>query len=760
MGIALTDEMKTMNESNGRAANALVIDSREVTPRPAGGTSSRVYYESPRPSVGSRLIRRWKWLTFCALVAGAAAAYVAHEYSTPSWRYETTLLYNENLAGHPDYVPPKLHTLASFATSRRMITTLRDEFQLAESPKAIAKSIGAEVAYGTPKIDLSVARDDEALAQSMLQRVVEIFRQEIAQIHEQGLSRCVKDFQANLQHVKEKEQRAKIAEAEFAREQQLTDITADVARVQTVISQLEKELAQAQWEKSTYGEQLQALTADPEAVAENSDGSDPATGDEDSVAGGPKGKSWLKAAQARASLQLRSIIKNRISDVRTEVADKHQLELLKNRLERVERLWKKQYVSDAEYEVVKAEYQALQDVFDNKDVRRWKTQVDRIDSELPDSLVKALADGNGAQNLAALMTTLELELIASEGRIESLDELLAQNQQKLAHLNSVRKQAVQLREEVDIAHDERIRLESRLATFEQLQRSNSDSLIVVEPVHLALDGESSNLKKLFVSTFAGVAVLLAFPVLLVDLLRGRERAPEKAARRLGLPLLAMRTSRRPKRNSPVMEDSTRLLALRLQQFHRQRGSVVMFNSLDRKDSLTALVARLAECLVQRGERVLIMDVENSRAGRQELARLLPAPQNGHAGHAGRGRRSRRSSLGTGLAEYLASTDMEVTDVIRSSPVVGADYIVSGEGPIPPEGLATRRLTDLLNRLRESYSFILIAGPTASRVVDLEMLAVQVDGIILNASSGGGIDKAEELVTNLLDIDAPVVGVVG
>ena len=51
--------------------------------------------------------RHWLWISFAAVLAGVAGWYVADNYSSKSWRFTTSLLYNSDSSGAPA-APPRM----------------------------------------------------------------------------------------------------------------------------------------------------------------------------------------------------------------------------------------------------------------------------------------------------------------------------------------------------------------------------------------------------------------------------------------------------------------------------------------------------------------------------------------------------------------------------------------------------------------------------------------------------------------------------
>ena len=119
---------------------------------------------------------------------------------------------------------------------------------------------------------------------------------------------------------------------------------------------------------------------------------------------------------------------------------------------------------------------------------------------------------------------------------------------------------------------------------------------------------------------------------------------------------------------------------------------------------------LAASLALLNKRVLLIgaDVRNAK-----LAEYLDLP---HA---------------TGLTEYLSSDRYSVSDIIRTDPLKnGVDIITAG--PVPPnpsELLSGPRLAALIDKLRETYDYIIIDSAPVGMVSDTFAMGALADATV-------------------------------
>ena len=220
--------------------------------------------------------------------------------------------------------------------------------------------------------------------------------------------------------------------------------------------------------------------------------------------------------------------------------------------------------------------------------------------------------------------------------------------------------------------------------------------------------------------------------------------------------------------------------------------MVLFSGLNHEKSSIPMITYLAECLVRREERVLIIDAcdrpqdSHSRTANDDSvnavmsgspveATTVPAGADevGAAVKArGKGKRingddqlpvnvRQPHTAGVlGLADFLHRRELAPEEMICATSIPGVDIIPCGTTNFPREGLASSSLTGLLDECRQRYTMILVAGPSTDHPSDLQMLSARADGILFTVPPNGRpAGKGEEVVRDLLDMGAPVIGIV-
>jgi hypothetical protein len=210
------------------------------------------------------------------------------------------------------------------------------------------------------------------------------------------------------------------------------------------------------------------------------------------------------------------------------------------------------------------------------------------------------------------------------------------------------------------------------------------------------------------------------------------------------------------------------LALRIQQSLRRPGAVIVFSLLSHAESPLSLICKLAICFAEREELVLVVDAGSTLAqSRAVLASLFHgtphrtpdgAPLDPTLVDEG----SNASSMATfGVSDFLCHEELEMGDLVLHTKFPRVDCIHGGVCPPPREGLASRRMTELLEQSRGRYTMILVAGPSTKSQTDVQLLAARADGMLFTVSPNTPISsRGHEVIQDLIDLEAPVMGLIG
>lgn len=167
--------------------------------------------------------------------------------------------------------------------------------------------------------------------------------------------------------------------------------------------------------------------------------------------------------------------------------------------------------------------------------------------------------------------------------------------------------------------------------------------------------------------------------------------------------------------------------------------IIMVTSAGPGEGKSTTVTNLAVTFAQSDRKVLIIDGD------------LRKPTMHHTFV-----RSNRSGLTNIL---IGKTDWQ--SAVQESDLPGLDLLTSG--PVPPnpsELLASKRMKELLQQLKQHYDVILLDTPPALVVTDAQITAANSDGILLVLNSGKvKRDHALKVKTSLEHVRGKILGVV-
>jgi capsular exopolysaccharide synthesis family protein len=151
--------------------------------------------------------------------------------------------------------------------------------------------------------------------------------------------------------------------------------------------------------------------------------------------------------------------------------------------------------------------------------------------------------------------------------------------------------------------------------------------------------------------------------------------------------------------------------------------VILITSAGPREGKTITTLNLGITMAQAGSKVILLDCDMRRPKVHKAFSL---------------------AKDRGISNLLVGGKAQ-DGTLRHTPVPNLDVIPCG--PIPPnpsEMLGSKRMSDLLHRLRKEYAHILIDSPPSTAVTDSAVLSKSVDGVVLVIRAG---DTAREMVKN-------------
>lgn len=207
----------------------------------------------------------------------------------------------------------------------------------------------------------------------------------------------------------------------------------------------------------------------------------------------------------------------------------------------------------------------------------------------------------------------------------------------------------------------------------------------------------------------------------------------------------------PETSSPDLITLTQPRSVAAEAFRTLRTSLE-FSSLDRtlrtlvvtsaapNEGKSTTLANLGITLAQAGRQVALVDADLRRPS---LHQVFGLPNT------------------AGLTTMLLDEAAMAKPPFQNGPVAGLRILTSG--PLPPnpaELLASRRIEDILARLREEADMVLFDAPPLIAVSDAAVLAARVDGVILVVQAEKTKREHVQRAKTLLErVNAHLVGAV-
>ena len=210
----------------------------------------------------------------------------------------------------------------------------------------------------------------------------------------------------------------------------------------------------------------------------------------------------------------------------------------------------------------------------------------------------------------------------------------------------------------------------------------------------------------------GLAIVLGFAipalfVLVSDLLDNRIRLDEDLEVLTGLPIGAMIANNRSAEKVVVRSNTRTAISetfrlLRANLIYLSPGKEIqtmLVTSSIPAEGKSFIALNLAVSQALSGKKVVIMELDLRKPKQEEYAKL--------------------SDQNKGIVNYLINPDLTIEDVIAPSGI-DDNLDVIGCGPVPPnpsELILAPRLTELVEKLKERYDFILMDTPPVGMVSD-------------------------------------------
>ncbi|MDX2036731.1 MAG: hypothetical protein SFX72_08770 [Isosphaeraceae bacterium] len=689
------------------------------------------------------LLKRPRFLVAGIAVAVGGAIWISGILATKSWECSGTLLYSPLTMAESQssmYTPPDVKTLVAIAKEPLALDAISKEFQLDFPSRTLGALFDVSVPNGTKTIEFKLKWEDAEVGAAMVNRLMETFRNTVLDIRLQKIDDYVKGFEAHFRRTTERYNSALQALQDFNQKVSSVDIATEIRLLNEERLELKVDLDRAHRMEANYAQQsrdMDKYIAEIRAkeAKEGEEARHLQTSDE------------TLADNRRRQDRIRELI----TKERTKIEVESQLKAKRTEQRRLELLVSKGAASRSELEAVSAEIGVIvAKIKENEQISEWEKELDRIDQVVvPKGQSKSVGSPMVQQ---ALTKKLEIELIrtGNQEEIHHLQKELSDKEKRIEVLLPAQIKYQTLSKDVETADLERQAAAAGLNDMNKLVNMRVQELVVVNPA--APSAYPISNRKILIIAFLllGMGTTVA-GVLLIEFLTSTGPTSETLVSNLGLTVLERFDCLEHGVGRWLETESSeafplRLFALRLRQAIRSASGVCLFSSVNESSAGAWLVLPLAHCLSRRDERVLVIDAggdpEDAAAIEAILAPYVEADER------------------AGLAGYLGFLKVDPDEVVLPTTLPAVDCLPHGDGRISVDSLATHRMSEMIEALRERYTMILVIGPRADQQVDLELLAARSDGMIfLGDDRSGRCVKSVSGIRMLAELGAPILGAV-
>ena len=167
------------------------------------------------------------------------------------------------------------------------------------------------------------------------------------------------------------------------------------------------------------------------------------------------------------------------------------------------------------------------------------------------------------------------------------------------------------------------------------------------------------------------------------------------------------------------------------------------SSPNSRDGKTTVVCNLGIAFAETGRRVVIVDGDMRRPRLHQVFEQT----NDHG-------------LGNLLSSDIPLATCDSALLSKSTSIPGLSVLTSGDATANISSLLhSRRMTELMDRLRKEFDMVLFDTPPMLHLADTRVMARAADGVILVLHAGVDADEAEHCARVLRDVGTPVFGII-
>ncbi len=398
-----------------------------------------------------------------------------------------------------------------------------------------------------------------------------------------------------------------------------------------------------------------------------------------------------------------------------------------------------------------AEQQQLAERFgpDNTKAQAIQDQIARIQERTRDARGRL-----GQAEVRDLLTSIS----------ESLTAVEALHQNAVEDFAKERSDAKQIEIDMLTGSNLNVQVERHRALFntvlDQLKQAQfvsdvtSITSMAVEPPYALRKPTSPKIVSLLAAAFLLGMILGIGAVFIVDRMDQRIHSVKDLRSILGMPVLGQISRIRPEQigdleevgllcdSQPrsLMAEAYRSIRTNIDFLRRNRRiQVILITSPHSGDGKSISASNFAISLAQTGRKVLLIDGDLRKPSQHQIHHLPNT---------------------LGMTDVLTER-LGIADVIKKTTVATLDLITAGHPePNPAELLTSTRLNEIIEKLRNSYDFVVVDSPPILAVTDPAILSTVTDGVILIVRANTlRHHDAEETLERINSLGASVLGMI-
>ncbi|MCG3142708.1 MAG: Iron-sulfur cluster carrier protein [Anaerolineae bacterium] len=339
---------------------------------------------------------------------------------------------------------------------------------------------------------------------------------------------------------------------------------------------------------------------------------------------------------------------------------------------------------------------------------------------------------------------LQAQIIAAQNQVSDLTQQIALETDPVK-LDALNARLAALQTKIEGAQRTYIQMGGLLT------QSTERYITLISPAPLPPAPISPNLLQNVLLAAAAGLVLAAGVILLLEYLDDTIKSAEDVRREMGAATLggiarihsvhkpadALITLKHPR--SAIAEEYRTLRTNLRYAGIENPGGALLITSANPGEGKTTTATNLALAMAQAGKRVALVDADLRRPNLHRVFELDNA---------------------NGLTSLFLDQPPTLDEVLRETAIPGLVVLTSSEPPPnPAELLDSRRMTEILQALRQKFDVVILDSPPALVVADASILASRCSGVLLVVDSGRTrTEAARQVIETMNRSQVKVLGV--